>query len=402
LKKLIILDVSSNYLKILPKEIIELKKLKLIIIDKEIVQDNTEILKQLKEKGIKIEDNEGNQLIEDIDSLEEPEKVEKEINKKVLVEPIELTKKTLSITDENYHNLTKEEKQEFIDESDFALVSKDIIALIMNETDIDILEDFTYNRTLPLGFLLATYNNNLDREEDELERLKENLLERNIKVLTWIAEWTIDAQENYIGNNIDNLNQEILLGYSMSTLPIFKNIREKIITFTTKLSKKKKETNDNEYYELALESFNNKDFEDALEYLKDYEVSSSKKEVLKSNIYKEIGQPFNKVKNELLSIREVFVEEGRTDIKKYIKELKLEDYPNLKFIISKLTTQEINSLTFSLTYIENVNNEESLYIKTIYEFYNIVENSLIKVSEEQNKVLENNILAWKDLKTGLV
>jgi hypothetical protein len=272
----------------------------------------------------------------------------------------------------------------------------------MTEKDIDILEDFTYNETLPLQFLLATYNNNLDREEDEVVRLKENIIKRDIKVLKWIAGWTIDAQENYIEHNIDNVNKEILLGYRMSTLPMFKNIREKIITFTTKLSKKKKETNDNEYYELALESFKNKDFEDALEYLKDYEVSSSKKEVLKSNIYKEIGQPFNEVKNELLSIREVFVKEGRTDIKKYIKELKLEDYPNLKFIVFKLTTQAINSLTFSLTYIENVNDNKDLYIKTIDEFHKIVENSLINVSEEQNKVLENNVLAWRDLKTGLV
>ncbi len=173
-----------------------------------------------------------------------------------------------------------------------------------------------------------------------------------------------------------------------------------------KIVKKTKQNNINnkydDYYELALESFNSKNFEDSLEYLKESKAPIDIIDKLRNNIEKEIGKPFNYIKEELLIIKQIFDDEHRTDMKKYIKELKLQNYPHLKFIIPKLTAQEINSLTFILTYIENINNNKDLYIKTIDEFYKIVENSLINVSEEQNKTLENNVLAWKDLDTGLI
>lgn len=210
---------------ILTKSLLKLNNLKSLVVNKSIVLHNIEILKELKDKGIKIEDDEGNQLIEDIPSLKEPKPIEKEIKKEVL-EPIKLTKETLLVTSENYSTLTKDEKLNFINETDFTVISKDIVELIMQEKDIDILEDFTYNQTLPLEFAFATYNNNLNRPEDEVARLEENLLTRKNKTLTWILNWSIDSQETYIEKNIMKIDKKILLGYSMSKLPQFRKIRE--------------------------------------------------------------------------------------------------------------------------------------------------------------------------------
>jgi len=385
---------SKNLL--LSNVLLELDNLKKLIVNNNIIQKNIEIIKQLKEKGIQVEDNQGNNLLTDIISIEKEE----------IIEHVEkLPKKTLSITTKNYSTITKEDKQNFIDESDFTLISEDIIELIMQETDIDILEDFTYNQTLPLRFAFAIYNNNLDRNKDEVVRLKENLIKRNIKELKWILEWSIEAQENYIRDNITTINREILLGYSISTSPIFKNIRKNITIFNRKLeelSKKKKETSFEEYYDLALESFKNKDFEYALEYLKEYQVSSSKKEVLENNIYKEIGQPFNKVKEEFLNIKQRFESENRANIKKYIKDLQLEDYPVLNLLTTKLSIQEINQLTFILTYLNSLDAVDNKFIKTINQFLEIITDNLMNVSEEQNNTLNSNVLAWKDLETSLI
>ena len=271
LKKLKYLKIINKNLT-LTKSLLELNNLRNLVVNKSIVLNNIKILKELKEKGIKIEDNEGNQLIEDISSIKEPKPIEKEIKKEVL-ETIKSTKKTLLVTSENYSTLTKDEKQE---------------------------------------------------------------------------------------------------------------------------------ANTNEYYDLAVASFKNKAFEDALEFLKEYKVSSKKREILENNIYKEIGQPFNSVKKELLAIKEKFDKENRTDIKKSIKDLKLEDYYILNFLTTKLSTQEINHLTFILTYLDTVDNIDDKFIKTINDFFEIVNNNLINISEEQNKTLNSNVLAWKDLETGLI
>jgi 5-methylcytosine-specific restriction endonuclease McrBC regulatory subunit McrC len=387
LKNLKSLRLESKKL-ILDDVLLELDNLKILLIDKDIIEKNLQIIKKLRDNQVYINDLKDNNLSEYINSL---------------IHFIEIEKR--NITTKNYIDRRKEEKTSFIKNSNFSSVPLELIEMIMEETDIDLLEDFTYNQTLPLRFAFATYNNNLDRKESEVARLRENLIKRDIKVLKWIAEWTIDAQENYIRENISNINREVLLGYAMSTLPIFQNIRNNITTFNSELeelSKKKKEANSEEYYELALESFKNKDFEDALEYLKDYEVSSSKKEDLKSNIYKEIGQPFNSLKEELLGIKQQFDIENRADIKKYLKDLQLKDYPILNFLTKKLSTQEINHLTFILTYLNSLDKIDNKFIKTIKQFFEIITDNLVDISEAENKVLNSNILAWKDLETGLI
>jgi len=229
LKKLIVLDVSNNDLKFLPPEIVELKNLKKLIIDKEIVKDNVETIKELKEKNIKVEYPEGNNLFKEVVFIEKDEALEKETKLKP-IKSINLIKKTLLITTENYPQLTKEKKQKFIDESDFSLISKDIIELIMKENDIDILEDFTYNPTIPLEYAFLIYNNNLERDKHEVSLLKENLLKRKNKILNSLLSLTLELQNLYIQKYFDTVNKDILLGYAMTSINIFYKIRETIST----------------------------------------------------------------------------------------------------------------------------------------------------------------------------
>jgi len=228
LKKIMILNISNNTLQSLPKEIINLKNLKLLIIDKELAKNNIDILKELKNQGVKVEDDKKNNLIKDI-LMEKAQEIKKNFNKK------EEPAKYHLLTIEQYSQLTKEEKLKFVDESDFSLVSREIIELIMVEKDIDILEDFTYNQTLPLSFAFATYNNHLERELSEVNRLKENLIKREHKILNLILSLEIKKQEIYIQNNFNKLEKDILLGYAMSKLLKFKRIRELISKQSTDL-----------------------------------------------------------------------------------------------------------------------------------------------------------------------
>ena len=64
--------------------------------------------------------------------------------------------------------------------------------------------------------------------------------------------------------------------------------------------------------------------------------------------------------------------------------------------------QEINHLTFILTYLNILDNIDDEFIKTINQFVEIIKDNLIHITEEQNRVLDSNILSWKDLETGLI
>jgi 5-methylcytosine-specific restriction enzyme subunit McrC len=232
LKKLEILDISNNNIKIIPNKIQELEVLKELIIDKDIIINNIGILKKLKKQNIKIEDAKKHNLSEYINSFIEPETT-KEVEKQTIskeIKPIE--KNILNISIDDYLKMEKEEKISFVNDRDLSSISLTIIEFIMEEKDIDILEDFTYNFTLPLRFAFATYNNNLDRKEHEVKRLKENIFKRKNKKLKWLLDWSIKSQKTYIQNNIYDIDKEILLGYALSILPIFEEIREVISQLT--------------------------------------------------------------------------------------------------------------------------------------------------------------------------
>lgn len=148
---------------------------------------------------------------------------------------ISIQKTILNVTVENYKKMTKEEKINFVNEGIFSKVSVEVIKLIMKEIDIDILEDFTYNQTLPLEFAFVTYNNNLDRKDDEVKRLKENLLKRKNQVLNGLLELNIFSLEIHIEKKFLLIDKEILLGYTMSSIKKLQRIREKISKLTNDL-----------------------------------------------------------------------------------------------------------------------------------------------------------------------
>lgn len=233
LKKLLFLDISKNSLNFLPTGLFMLKSLKRLTIDKKIVSDNTRILQELKEKGIQIEDAEANNLSEYIDSFIKLKEIKENPEKKS--KNISIQKTILNVTVENYKKMTKEEKINFVNEGIFSKVSVEVIKLIMKEIDIDILEDFTYNQTLPLEFAFVTYNNNLDRKDDEVKRLKENLLKRKNQVLNGLLELNIFSLEIHIEKKFLLIDKEILLGYTMSSIKKLQRIREKISKLTNDL-----------------------------------------------------------------------------------------------------------------------------------------------------------------------
>lgn len=236
LKKLLFLDISKNLLIFLPTGLLMLKSLKSLTIDKKIVSENIEILQELKEKGIQIKDAESNNLNEYIDSFIESKEIEKKVEKtKNKFKNISNPKTILNVTVEQYTKMTKEEKISFVNDSDLSSISITVIELIMKEKDIDILEDFTYNQTLPLEFAFATYNNNLDRKDEEVKRLKENLLNRKNKVLNELLELNIYSLEIHIEHKFLLINKEILLGYAMSSIQKHQRIREKISKLTNDL-----------------------------------------------------------------------------------------------------------------------------------------------------------------------
>jgi 5-methylcytosine-specific restriction endonuclease McrBC regulatory subunit McrC len=209
----------------LPNILLEISSLKRLIIDEKIVESNIEILKYLKEKGIKIEDDEGNELVQTSIPMKEPKKIDK---KEKSVESIEPNKNPSIMTTQIYSKMTKKEKLSFLYNCDFNIISKDIIELIMQEIDIDILEGFTYNLTLPLRFGFSIYNNNLEKDISNLKLLKDNLLEHNNKTLSSLLNLDLESQKNYIQENFKKIDKDILVGYAMSPLNIFYRIKEVI------------------------------------------------------------------------------------------------------------------------------------------------------------------------------
>jgi 5-methylcytosine-specific restriction endonuclease McrBC regulatory subunit McrC len=209
----------------LPHILLEISSLQRLIIDEKIVEDNIEILKELKEKGITIEDAEGNELVQTSIPIKEPKKIDK---KEKSIESIEPSKNPSIMTTQIYSKMTKKEKLSFLYNCDFNIISKDIIELIMQEIDIDILEGFTYNLTLPLRFGFSIYNNNLEKDISNLKLLKDNLLEHNNKILNLLLNLNLESQKNYIQENFKKIDKDILLGYAMTSLNDFYRIKEVI------------------------------------------------------------------------------------------------------------------------------------------------------------------------------
>jgi hypothetical protein len=116
--------------------------------------------------------------------------------------------------------MNDEYKMNFLESANFNLIDTNLIEFIIkNENNIDRLEDFTYNQTLSFQYLHLTYKHNINRSEDELLRLKDNIDKRLDKSI-FIYE---------------KMDEDTLCLYAISENKEFYEIREKISKSTKDL-----------------------------------------------------------------------------------------------------------------------------------------------------------------------
>jgi len=248
LKHLEKLNLSKNYFSILPNEIKDLKKLKQLSIDKEIVEENIALIAELRKNNVFIADEEDNDLSEYInsfiavnesknteigfkqDKVIEPENIKEHIDE--TIKPIITTPKVIfeKTTIDDYKNMDDDKKMRFLESVDFNMIDTDFIEFIVkNESNIDRLEDFTYNKTLPLKYLVLTHTHH-----SESSQIKENIKKRD-KVLYDMIGLNIFGLTNYIDKNFTILDKEIVLGYAMSQGEKLHRVREIISVLTNDL-----------------------------------------------------------------------------------------------------------------------------------------------------------------------
>ena len=245
---------NLKYLKIinenltLTKSLLELNNLTNLIVNKSIVLNNIEILKELKDKGIKIEDNEGNDLFEENILVKKPEKKEKKLENKEQIENIkptannsQLTKEEekISITLEDYSTINYDDKIDFCIQSNFKLVDKDVIKKLCYEKNKDILTEIIYNRTIDIRFILLVYILNFKDWKFKEEYLFRVVKEINNKNLTYIIKLSENSTTydvaKYIETNFLKIDNEILFGYAISNIDSMGRMREMISKNTNDL-----------------------------------------------------------------------------------------------------------------------------------------------------------------------
>jgi len=113
LSKLLFLDITQNNILIIPEKILDLKSLKILYVDKKLIENNFIIFNKLKEKDVIIKDENDNNLDKHIESFLTPEKVKEKIilkteeNKKEKVVSSIIDKNTNIV---NSNNLSKNNK----------------------------------------------------------------------------------------------------------------------------------------------------------------------------------------------------------------------------------------------------------------------------------------------------
>jgi hypothetical protein len=291
-----------------------------------------------------------------------------------------------------YQTMNKNEKILFINECDFNFIKNNIIKEISkNEKDMDILEDFTYNQTLSLQYLLLTYNRNIQHKE--IKRIEENI-EKKDEELYKIIQLNINELKKYLEINFVNIKKEIILGYKITDISEFKVIKQKIIEL---------ETINDEDYLLAEDYFRKNEFKLALDSLENSKASVENINKLKDKIYKEIGISFNDLKHELLEVRNNLDNKHITNINKYIRNnLIISNFNNLKTLRKELNNSDIQMLSLIIKYIKIIKNRNNKFIKNIDDLFYYLQQDLVYLSDEAEKVLKPNVLSWKDIETDLI
>ena len=229
LKNLIELDIYAN-IGIKLYNIVELKSLKLLVVDKHIIENNIEIIKEIQKNKIKIQDSDKNDLTNFIDSILAIQKDEKENE-----EDIETI---INLTLENYEECSDENKLDFCELSsvDFSLLDEELVRRLCYEKNKDIPAQILYKNTTPLRFivLISTlyFNDKNFREKEILEKEKTLNSKQYTDLISSLNNNTIIR---YIENNFLSINDEILFGLAMNNMPNMIKIREKISDNTDNL-----------------------------------------------------------------------------------------------------------------------------------------------------------------------
>jgi len=252
LKNLNALDLSNNKISNLPSEIgklenlrqlsidgnndidisniLEVKSLKLILVDKNIIENNIEIIKELQSNNVKIQDSDKNDLTDFINSILDIEKDEKE-NEEDLETIIDLTL-------ENYEDFNDEEKLDFCINVDFISVDKMMIKKLCYESNKDILVEILFNNTVQIRFILLIYILNYYDKEFKKKHIDEKINDINneeLKNIINLAEISAYEASKYIENNFLDIDDEILFGYAMSNIGGITRTREMISKKTNNL-----------------------------------------------------------------------------------------------------------------------------------------------------------------------
>lgn len=169
-----------------------------------------------------------------------------------------LTPNFNNMTLERYIDINDNDKINFFGECDFLLIEDSLIRAITKESNIDLLEDFTYNQTLPLKYLILTYTYNSDKDV-----IKENIKIRDKNLYDMINR-NIYGLIIYIENNFNTINKEILLGFAMNQEEKFERLRIIISQLSTDLDildELSKNKNDKQVlFNIVFKTKNNEEF----------------------------------------------------------------------------------------------------------------------------------------------
>jgi len=220
LKNLLIISIYENK-NIDVSNILEVKSLIRINVDKDIIFNNIKIMKELKTKDIEILDSSGNDLIEYINSFSQSkesaiintEGIESIIDEKdVLEDFIELNIK-------NYNSISEDDKIDFCIVSELNTCDDELLKKLCYEESEDILVELLEDKKIKIRFVLLIYILNSNNQKFIKEYIINKIDTFNHKQLSNIIflaeEKSFFDVSKYIEENFKTIDDEILFGYAI-------------------------------------------------------------------------------------------------------------------------------------------------------------------------------------------
>lgn len=134
----------------------------------------------------------------------------------------------------NYDEYSYDEKLDFVIEAKFDRYKNDLIKRFCYEEDIDILTELVADKhnTLKTRFLLLIYVQNFKNRAFKNEELFHAISQKKHQQLSYIIDLSekngVREVVEYIENNYNKIDEEILFGYAMSNIQEVHSIRSKI------------------------------------------------------------------------------------------------------------------------------------------------------------------------------